>query len=579
MLNRRWFCAVLFALTMSLAAQSTRAQAPPEAQSDAAKALAADLEKIKDEGTNRSKVMETLSYLSDVIGPRLTASPQMKRANEWTRDRLTEWGCANGNLEAWGPFGRGWSLKSFSAQVVQPIAFPLIAYPKAWSPGTSGPVTGEVVHFEATDEAGFEKYKGKLKDAVILLGGERTLKAWFEPPGTRFTDTELLNMANAPAAGPRVFRRPTGTPPRGEVAKAAANAPPPQPNFQQKRAQFFLDEGVAAVLEPSFRGDGGTLFVMSASVPSSPGQRVSAWAKDAPKTYPQFVCSIEHFNRLLRMLNAGEKVKIQIELGVEFHDQDLMGYNTVAEIPGTDLKDEVVMLGGHMDSWHGGTGATDNAAGVSVCMEAMRIIKALDLKPRRTIRIALWSGEEQGLYGSRAYVREHFGTFAPDPNAPAGSNNAFFGGRNSGQPLEAKPAYEKFQAYFNLDNGTGKVRGVYMEGNEAARPIFRKWLQPFTTLGAATLTASPTGGTDHMSFDSIGLPGFQFIQDPVEYETRTHHSNADVFDRIQGDDMKQASVVMATFVYQAAMMDEKFPRKKTPFEVKPASGSESHASQ
>jgi Zn-dependent M28 family amino/carboxypeptidase len=273
------------------------------------------------------------------------------------------------------------------------------------------------------------------------------------------------------------------------------------------------------------------------------------------------------------MLKAGEKVKAKVELSVAFHDDDLMAYNTVAEIPGTDLKDEVVMLGGHMDSWHGGSGATDNGAGCAVGMEAMRILKALDLKPRRTIRLALWSGEEQGLYGSRAYVREHFGWFEPEPGRPADDMAAMFGGRNSGRPLEAKPDYEKFSVYFNLDNGTGKVRGVYMEGNEAVRPIFRRWLQPFVANGAATLTPSPTGGTDHMSFDAIGLPGFQFIQDPVEYETRTHHSNQDVFDRIQADDLKQASTIMAAFVYQAAMMDEKFPRKKPTFEIKPAGSS------
>lgn len=556
--------------TLVLRAQDTP-KAPAEAaqtspQAEAAKAIAASVDKIKDEGTNRSQVMDTLSYLSDVIGPRLTNSPQMKRANEWTRDKLTEWGCENGALEAWGPFGRGWSLKSFSAQVVEPQCIPLIAFPKAWSPGTPGPVTGEVVVFDAREEGDLEKYKGKLKNAIVLLGSERAVKAWFEAPGTRFTDTQLLEMANAPDPQPRAPRRPGGGPPRRAEATKDAAPPPPAPSFLQKRAQLFVEEGIACTLEPSFRGDGGTLFVSSATIPAPAGQRASAWAKDAAKTYPQIVCSIEHFNRLLRMAKAGQAMKATVELATEFHDQDLMAYNTVAEIPGTDLKDEVVMLGGHMDSWHGGTGATDNAAGVSVCMEAMRIIKALDLKPRRTIRIALWSGEEQGLYGSRAYAESHFGKFAPDPNNP---NPTPFGGRNTGQPLLVKPEYEKFQAYFNLDNGTGKIRGVYMEGNDAARPIFRRWLQPFREMGAVTLTPSATGGTDHMSFDGIGLPGFQFIQDPAEYETRTHHSNQDVFDRIQADDMKQASVIMATFVYQAAMMDEKFPRKKPAFELKP----------
>jgi Zn-dependent M28 family amino/carboxypeptidase len=233
---------------------------------------------------------------------------------------------------------------------------------------------------------------------------------------------------------------------------------------------------------------------------------------------------------------------------VQFQDQDLMGYNTIADIPGSDLKDEVVMLGGHMDSWHGGTGATDNAAGVAVAMEAARILQALNLKPRRTIRVALWSGEEQGLLGSRAYVKEHFGELSAPP-----------------QPkLVTKPEYDKFAGYFNLDNGTGKIRGVYLQGNEAVRPLFRQWLAPFRDLGAQTLSISNTGGTDHLAFDAIGLPGFQFIQDEIEYETRTHHSNQDVFDRIQADDMKQAATIMAAFVYQTAMRDEKLPRKPAP---------------
>ena len=294
-----------------------------------------------------------------------------------------------------------------------------------------------------------------------------------------------------------------------------------------------------------------------------PARRVSVYDKDAPKIPPQIVMAQEHYNRLVRMIEQGEKPKMVVDLSVQFHDEDLMAYNTVAEIPGTDLKDEVVMLGGHMDSWHSGTGATDNAAGVSVAMEVVRILKALDLKPRRTIRIALWSGEEEGLLGSRAFVTQHFG----------GSPASMFGGGGPGGPgrpgaaasatdAAPKPEYDKFQAYFNLDNGTGKIRGVYLQGNEAVRPIFRKWLQPFREMGATTLTISNTGGTDHQSFDGIGLPGFQFIQDEIEYETRTHHSNQDVFDRIQAEDMKQAATIMASFVYNAAMMDEKLPRNR-----------------
>ena len=259
-----------------------------------------------------------------------------------------------------------------------------------------------------------------------------------------------------------------------------------------------------------------------------------------------------------------------VDLSVQFHDDDLMAYNTVAEIPGTDMKDEIVMLGGHMDSWHSGTGATDNAAGVSVAMEAVRILQALDLKPRRTIRIALWSGEEEGLLGSRAFVTQHFGRSPPSMFGGPPSRNGDGAAASASSPDAApKPEYAKFSAYFNLDNGTGKIRGIYLQGNEAARPIFRKWLQPFREMGATTLSLSNTGGTDHQSFDGIGLPGFQFIQDEIEYETRTHHSNQDVFDRIQAEDMKQAAVIMASFVYNAAMMEEKLPRKPAPVSSAP----------
>jgi len=513
------------------------------------------IERIKDEGTKRSQVMQTLSYLSDVIGPRLTASPGMKRSNEWTRDQLTKWGLQNARLEAWGPFGRGWTLKRFSAQVVEPLAIPLIAYPKAWSPATGGAITAEVVYIDAKDEAELQKFKGKLKGAIVLTAKMREVKAGFDPAGTRLNEKDLLTLADAPAPDGRGRggRRFQLTP-----EQRAAQA------FACRKNQFFLDENAAVLIDASRIGDGGTIFVQQATVPQpcvenpfgpNAPRQIPAYDKSAPKIIPQLVMAVEHYNRVARMIEAGEKVRATVDLAVDWHDSDAMGYNTIAEIPGTDLKDEVVMLGGHMDSWHGGTGATDNAAGVSVAMEAVRILQALNLKPRRTIRIALWSGEEQGLLGSRAYVAKHFGAMvtpaqhAASPAPPLAPS------------LVTKPEYEKFSGYFNLDNGTGKIRGVYLQGNEAVRPLFRLWLAPFRDLGAATLSISNTGGTDHLSFDGIGLPGFQFIQDEIEYDTRTHHSNQDVFDRIQADDMKQAATIMAAFVYNAAMRDEKLPRK------------------
>lgn len=515
------------------------------------------IERMKEEGMKRSQVMQTLTYLTDVIGPRLTNSPGMKRANEWTRDKMTEWGLQNSHLESWGPFGRGWTLKSFSAQVTEPQTIPLIAYPKAWSPGTKGTLSADVIYVDAKTEAELASYKGKLKGAIVMMATPPEVKARFEPLGRRRDEKDLLRLADAldPNSIPR--QRSQITPEqRAEGALLA------------KKYQFFTDEGVGVLMEPSRRGDGGTIFVQGAVVPqpfvedsSAPNapKRISAWDANAPRMVPQVVVAAEHYNRIVRIIQQGQRVKMSVNLAVEFQDKDLMGYNTVAEIPGTDLKDEIVMLGAHMDSWHAGTGATDNAAGVAVMMEAVRILQALKLQPRRTIRIALWSGEEQGLLGSRHYVMQHFGTLGDGTIEAfrAGSSN-----QSSPPKLTAKPDYEKFSAYYNLDNGTGKIRGVYMQGNEQVRPIFRQWLTPFRELGASTLSISNTGGTDHLSFDTIGLPGFQFIQDEIEYSTRTHHSNQDVFDRIQAEDMKQASVVMAAFIYQTAMMDEKIPRKK-----------------
>jgi hypothetical protein len=517
------------------------------------------IERIKEEGLKRSQVMQTLSYLTDVIGPRLTNSPGMKRANEWTRDKLTEWGLQNAHLESWGPFGRGWTLKSFSAQVTEPQTIPLIAYPKAWSPGTKGTLTADVIYVDAKTEADLARYKGKLKGAIVLMTTPPEVKAHFEALGERRDEKDLLRLADAPD--------PKSIPPRSFQLNPQQRT---EAMLLARKYQFFTEEGIAMLVEPSRRGDGGTIFVQSAVVPqpfvenpNAPGapKRINPWDVNAPRIFPQVVVAAEHYNRIVRMIQQGQRVKMSVNLAVEFQDKDLMGYNTVAEIPGTDLKDEIVMLGGHMDSWHAGTGATDNGAGVAVGMEAVRILQALKLQPRRTIRIALWSGEEQGLIGSRYYVMQHFGTLGD------GTLEAFRSSSSNQSPppkFNPKPDYEKFSAYFNLDNGTGKIRGVYMQGNEQVRPLFRQWLAPFREMGASTLSISNTGGTDHLSFDTIGLPGFQFIQDEIEYETRTHHSNQDVFDRIQAEDMKQAAVIMAVFIYNTAMLDEKIPRKPAP---------------
>lgn len=515
------------------------------------------IDKIRDEGMNRSQIMNTLSYLTDVIGGRLTNSPNMKRANEWTRDTMAKWGMQNAKLEAWGPFGRGWSLKSFSAQVVEPQTLPVIAFPKAWSPSTKGPVTGEVVFLEAKTDEDLAKYKGQLRGKIVLMSDAREVKADFNGFGTRETDEDLAKMAAAPDPSASA-RSPQRQRDQAQMESFFKNF-----QAQARRANFLIDEGVAVLVDNSSKGSGGTLFVSGASVAAKvpetieeafSARRSSPWVKESEaRMVPQMTMASEDYHRLVRMIKLGVKPKMTIDIQTQYHDDDLMGYNTVAEIPGTDpvLKDEIVMLGGHLDSWHAAGGATDNAAGSAVAMEAARIIFASGLKPRRTIRVALWSGEEQGLNGSREYVKQQFGTMV------AGGS-----GTPDGQATLVKAAnYDKLSAYYNLDNGTGKIRGVYMQGNSAVRPYFETWLAPFHDMGAKTLTLANTGGTDHLSFDRVGLPGFQFIQDEIEYSTRTHHSNQDNYDRIQAEDMKQAATIMAAFVYQTAMMDEKIPRK------------------
>ena len=508
------------------------------AQTSPEKIDSAAFAQIRDEGMNRSGVMEILSYLSDVYGPRLTGSPGFERAANWAQTKLSSMGLANAHLEKWGPFGRGWDLKRYNANVVGRQNFPLFSYPKAWSPGTGGNVTGEVLYLDATTDSALQTYKGKLKGKFVLLSEPRDIKAHFLPEATRTADSTLLDMANADAPAPRRGggRRFEMTP--AQKARAIV---------EFEKLEMCQKEGALALLTIS-RGDGGNIFVQQAGVPAHPDtpftKRVSAYDPKAPKILPQIAVAAEHYNRLVRMLKKGETPKIEMDLEVAFSKSDSVN-NILAELPGTDLKDEVVMIGGHFDSWHGGTGATDDGTGSAVSMEAMRILKTLNLAPRRTIRIGLWGGEEQGLLGSEGYVKQHFGETV------------------DGKVVQ-KPDADKISVYFNNDNGSGKVRGVYMQGNADVRPIFRSWLKPFDDMDASTLTLQNTGGTDHLSFDAVGIPGFQFIQDPLEYDTRTHHSTMDVWDRAQEDDLKQASVIMAAFAYQAAMRDAKFPRKPLP---------------
>jgi carboxypeptidase Q len=473
--------------------------------------------RIKDEGLQRSKVMEIESYLTDVYGPRLTGSPNMKEAADWTTRTMKEWGLANVHLESW-PFGRGWQNQSFSAMAVTPRAYPLIGYPKAWTPGTNGPVTGDAIIAVVNEEKDFATFKGKLRGKFVLAPPMRVVAAHFEAPGHRYSDSELADLSRQPEA--------TGRGGRGGRGSPAAQ------EFQKKKTQFWIDEGVAALLDIS-RGDGGTLFVQGGG---------SRDPKDPPSP-PQVVIAVEQYGRIVRTLQKNIPVTLSMNIDNKFYDTDLNSFNIVAELPGTDKADEVVMIGAHFDSWHTGTGATDNAAGSAIMMEAMRILKTTGVKLRRTVRIGLWGGEEQGLLGSKEYVKAHYG----DPAT-----------------MQLKPEHAKFAGYFNVDNGTGLIRGVYLQGNEAVAPIFSAWMEPFKNLGMNTLTIRNTGGTDHLSYDAVGLPGFQFVQDDVEYNSRTHHSNMDVYERIQATDMMRNAVIVASFVYNAANRDEKLPRKPLP---------------
>ncbi len=505
--------------------------------------------KFKEEGMNRSQAMATIRYLTDVIGARLTNSPSQKRANQWTKEQLEKWGLKNGAIDPWGEFGRGWEIKRFEAAYSTPHENgPLRAFPKAWSPSTQGAITGNVVFVDATDEAGLEKYKGKLKGAIVLTANERSLRDPFEPTAQRQSDADLKKLEDAKLTPPGQ---------QGQFSPSAAM------QFNARKNRFYHEEGAAMLIDSGSGVDAGAIRVMGASLPptapgSTPTPGMRAASKGAPATIPQLVAEVEQYNRLVRIVKQGVPVKISVDLQVAWYDNDLQGYNTIAEIPGTDpaLKDEIVMVGAHLDSWHSGTGATDNGAGTTVAMEAMRIIAASGLKPRRTIRIGLWTGEEQGLLGARGYVAKNFAQRGD------GTTPAFGGGGQANQvPLTFKAAHEKFSAYYNLDNGTGQIRGIYMQGNEALRPIFKAWFEPFKDWGASTVTVNNTGGTDHLAFDAVGLPGFQFIQDPVEYSSRTWHTTQDVSDRILEEDLKRSAVIMAAFAFNTAMMDERLPRK------------------
>lgn len=490
--------------------------------------------RIRNEGFRNSMVMEYAEGLTDLMGPRLTGSPNMKRANEWTRDRLTEAGLANARLEAWGPFGRGWSSDSLSVRLLAPVTEQLYAIARGWSPATNGPVRAKAVKAKLESKEDLEKHRGKLSGAIVLISDPKEMAPHAKPELDRYDDEELEQLGLYEIPTPRENAR------RAEYLKRR--------EFRKLLAQFAMDEKIALLVD-SGTGDGGNF-----RAPVS-----GTWRSDEPAGVPSIALAPEHYARLSRLIDRKHEVELEVDLRAQFHEGDPNAWNTIAEIPGSDRKGEVVIVGAHLDSYSHATGATDNAAGVAAVMEAARILKTLGVAPRRTIRVILWSGEEQGLLGSRAYVEQHFGKRA-DPKDPEQAKLPPWARTEKGE-LTLKPDHARVSAYFNMDNGTGKIRGIYAQENAAVVPIFTAWLQPLKDLGATTVTMRNTSSTDHVPFDDVGLPGFQFIQDEVEYSTRTHHTNWDTFERLQREDLMQAAVVMATFVWQAANRPEMLPRK------------------
>jgi hypothetical protein len=511
----------------------------PLAQAPAESLDYTTLAKIRDEGLNRSQVMEHVSWLADVYGPRLTGSPGLDQAAAWAEKKLAEWGLANVHRETW-PFGKGWSIVRFSATMIEPQVQPLIGVPAPWSPGTHGPVTAEVVRVQIDSEADFARYHGTLADKIVLTQPARAVPMLEGPVVLRMgpRDIEEARTVVPPARQPQ-------PPARGAGGGGGTS-------FAARLASFYKAEGVVALFNRGSdsvrvaggsdlswvqqRPDGGTVF------PTGSGSR----GADAGEGLPIVTLAVEHYNRMVRVLDKRVPVRVELNLETRFHDDTTAnGFNVIAEMPGSDpvLRDQVVMIGAHLDSMAAATGATDNAAGSAAMMEAMRILRAIGARPRRTIRLALWGGEEQGLLGSRAYVREHFG----DPSTGT-----------------VKPEHAKLSAYFNSDNGTGRIRGIWLQGNTAVAPIFAEWIAPLQDLGVVALGPRAVTSTDHVPFDAAGLPGFQFMVDRLEYGSRTHHSNMDVYDRVQRDDLVQHAVVVASFAYDAAMRDALLPRKPLP---------------
>lgn len=520
--------ALLPAIRLCVAVMALVLTAPLAAQSPDEPVDLDAIYRIKNEGFERSRIMDTLSHLTDVHGPRLTNSPNMHRAAEWVRERMKSYGVDNVRFEDWGHFGRGWANEHTSVHVTSPTPWPVVAFSKAWAPGTRGAVTADVIAAPLVTDADLERAKGTLAGKWVMISPTRTVASLFTARARRLTDGDLTTLATEVAA------------PTAPAANAAAAEA-----FRRRRMALLVAEKAAGIVEvsPGDRGDNLTVRVqgpMTGEGTREPGD---------PPPLPHLVVAAEHYHRMARLLALKQRVTLEVNVRNTFYDDRLTAYNIVAELPGTDRRDEVVLVGAHFDSWHGGTGATDNGASSAVVMEAMRILKATGLPLRRTVRMVLWTGEEQGLLGSRAYVKNHFGD------------------RTTGV---MQPAHANVAAYFNQDNGAGGYRGIYLQGNEAVAPIFEAWMRPFANLGMTTTSIRRTSGTDHLAFDELALPGFQFIQDPMDYDTWTHHTQQDLYERVNAQDSIKNAVIMASFVYHAANRDAKLPRKPAPQPPAPA---------
>jgi hypothetical protein len=535
------FSVLLFSvfLVASLVLQtSSPAIAAPQEQMDVETII-----KIRNEILDNSEVMENISWLSDVYGPRLAGSPQAEEAKEWAIGKFEEWGLENIHEERFD-FGKGWEVVRFHAHMIEPQVMPIIGYPRSWSSSTDGTVTAEVIYADITTAADLEEYRGNLEGKIVFMQPIREVEMLEGDLVLRMTEemkeearSTPINTGEGASGGARF----------GRGARGATGSGPDRRLSRNEISEFLLEQDAAVLIDRGSdstdasggsnlswrtqRTDGGTIFV------GSGGPR----NENAGNVVPSATIAVEHYNRMMRILEKGVPVEMEVNIETRFHEEaQPNGFNLLAEIPGTDLAHELVIIGGHFDTTHAAVGATDNATGVAAMMEVMRVFKKLGIQPRRTVRIGLWGAEEQGLIGSREYVTRHFADRRME---------------------DVKPDYDNLSVYFNLDNGTGRVHGIWIQGNLAVKPIFEQWMTMLDDLGMDTIGPRSVGGTDHGSFDAVGLPGFQFMQDRLEYNSRTHHSNMDFYDRVQAEDVIQQAVVAAVFTFNAAMRDEKLPRK------------------